>query len=76
MEGEKLSADVSEDDNICTSPMCMRVRHDTKVLFDLVPRNFSQKYRNPCWNSSLRIPHDLSQYFSLWFPKFNDNITM
>ena len=77
MEGRRLSADVCEDDNICTSPMCKRVRHDTKALFDLVPRNFSLKYRNPCWNSSLRIPHDLSQYFSkMWFPKFNDNTTM
>ena len=54
--------------------MCKRVRHDTKALFDLVPRNFSRKYRNPCWNSSLRIPHDLSRYFyEMWYPKFSDN---
>ena len=48
---------------MCNSPTCKRVRLNVKVLFDLIPRNFSQKYRNPCWYSSLHIPHDLSDYF-------------
>ena len=39
------------------------MKHYTKALLDLVPRNFSREYRNPCWRSSLRISRDLSDYF-------------
>ena len=45
------------------SNLSKRVRQSTRALLDLVPRNFSQKYRNPCWLSSVHIPHTLSQYF-------------
>ena len=35
-----------------------------KVFQQHLPHNFSPKYRNPCWYSSLQIPHDISRYFS------------
>ena len=54
---------LAEDYKTCFSATCKRVKHYTKALLDVVPRNFSQKYRNPCWHSPLHIPHDLSDYF-------------
>ena len=35
-----------------------------EALHEFIPHNFSFKYRNPCWYSSLDIPHDLSKHFA------------
>ena len=62
LQGERLLVESSHQKQ-CHSPTCKRAANSTKVLLDLVPRNFSTKYRNPCWYSSLHIPHVLSDYF-------------
>ena len=50
------------DHKQCTSSY-EGLKQNTKALLDIVPQTFSQKYRNPCWYSSLHIPHTLSRYF-------------
>ena len=40
------------------------VRRNIRALQKFLPRNFSSRYRNPCWYSSLVISNELSKHFN------------
>ena len=60
------------------SPSLQIMRQSIKALQELVPRNFSHNFRNPCWYSTLDIPSNLSNYFNslktIRYPIFNTTV--